>query len=94
MGWCAYRSGKISGLLRPRSFLSKLRKAPEALRETIIYKIIIIYYPSDNRTLTIEQVIFTAALIKKENHISLICKEIQNGAVAKSYMTNGLLIYG
>jgi hypothetical protein len=24
----------------------------------------------------------------------LIYKEIQNGAVAKSYMTNGLLIYG
>jgi hypothetical protein len=31
---------------------------------------------------------------KNENQISLICKEIQNGVVAKSYMTNGLLIYG
>jgi hypothetical protein len=31
---------------------------------------------------------------KKENHIFLIYKEIQNGAVAKSYMTNGLLING
>jgi hypothetical protein len=31
---------------------------------------------------------------KKENQIFLIFKEIQNGAVAKSYMTNGLLIYG
>jgi hypothetical protein len=31
---------------------------------------------------------------KKENHIFLIYKEIQSGAVAKSYMTNGLLIYG
>jgi hypothetical protein len=32
---------------------------------------------------------------KKENQIFLINKEIQNGAVAKSYMTkNGLLIYG
>ncbi len=31
---------------------------------------------------------------KKENQICLIYKEIQNGAVAKSYMTNGLLIYG
>ncbi len=30
---------------------------------------------------------------KKENQIFLIYKEIQNGAVAKSYMTNGLLIY-
>jgi hypothetical protein len=29
---------------------------------------------------------------KKENQIFLIYKEIQNGAVAKSYMTNGLLI--
>jgi hypothetical protein len=28
---------------------------------------------------------------KKENQIFLIYKEIQNGAVAKSYMTNGLL---
>jgi hypothetical protein len=31
---------------------------------------------------------------KKENKIFLIYKEIQSGAVAKSYMTNGLLIYG
>jgi hypothetical protein len=31
---------------------------------------------------------------KKENEMFLVCKEIQNGAVAKSYMTNGLLIYG
>jgi hypothetical protein len=35
-----------------------------------------------------------ATLIKKENKILLIYKEIQNGVVAKSYMTNGLLIYG
>ncbi len=33
-------------------------------------------------------------LIKKQNQIFFIYKEIQNGAVAKSYMTNGLLIYG
>jgi hypothetical protein len=31
---------------------------------------------------------------KKENQIFFIYKEIQNGAVAKSYMTSGLLIYG
>jgi hypothetical protein len=31
---------------------------------------------------------------KKENQIFLIYKEIQNEAVAKLYMTNGLLIYG
>jgi hypothetical protein len=31
---------------------------------------------------------------KKENQIFPIYKEIQSGAVAKSYMTNGLLIYG
>jgi hypothetical protein len=31
---------------------------------------------------------------KKENQIFLIYKEIQIGAVAKSYTTNGLLIYG
>jgi hypothetical protein len=30
----------------------------------------------------------------KKNQIFLIYKEIQNGAVAKSYMTNGLLIHG
>jgi hypothetical protein len=30
---------------------------------------------------------------KKENQIFLIYREIQNGADAKSYMTNGLLIY-
>jgi hypothetical protein len=31
---------------------------------------------------------------KEENQMFFIYKEIQNGAVAKSYMTNGLLIYG
>jgi hypothetical protein len=31
---------------------------------------------------------------KKENKIFLIYEEIQNGAVEKSYLTNGLLIYG
>jgi hypothetical protein len=36
----------------------------------------------------------TPHLIKKENQSFLICQEIQNGAVAKSYMTNGLLIHG
>jgi hypothetical protein len=30
---------------------------------------------------------------KKENQIFLVYKDIQTGAVAKSYMTNGLLIY-
>jgi hypothetical protein len=30
---------------------------------------------------------------KKENQIVLMYKEIQNGAVAKSYMTNGPLIW-
>jgi hypothetical protein len=30
---------------------------------------------------------------KKENKIFLIFKEIQKGAIAKSYMTNGLLVY-
>jgi hypothetical protein len=30
---------------------------------------------------------------KKENKIFHIYKEIQNGAVAKSYMRNGFLIY-
>ncbi len=36
--------------------------------------------------------IFEATMIKK-NQIFLINKEIQNGAVAKSNMTNGLLIH-
>ncbi len=31
---------------------------------------------------------------KKDIQIFLIYKEIHSGAVAKSYMTNGLLIYG
>ncbi len=33
------------------------------------------------------------ALIKKENQIFLIYKEIQSGAVAKLYMRKGFLIY-
>jgi hypothetical protein len=32
-------------------------------------------------------------LIYEENKIFLVYKEIQNGAVVKSYMTSGLLIY-
>jgi hypothetical protein len=31
---------------------------------------------------------------KKENQIFLTYQKIQNGAVAKSYMTNGRLLYG
>jgi hypothetical protein len=31
---------------------------------------------------------------EKENKVFLIYEEIQNGAVAKSYMTNSLLIHG
>ncbi len=30
---------------------------------------------------------------QKENEIFLICKDIQMGTVAKSYMTKGFLIY-
>ncbi len=37
---------------------------------------------------------FHAHTDKKEKKIFLKYKEIQGGAVAKSYMTNGLLIYG
>ncbi len=33
----------------------------------------------------------TTCTVKNENKIFLIYKEIQNGAVAKSYMTNGLM---
>ncbi len=37
---------------------------------------------------------YDSTLIKNTIKFSLIYKEIQSGAVAKSYMTNGLLIYG
>jgi hypothetical protein len=36
---------------------------------------------------------FASNTHKKENKIFLIYKEIQNGAVAKSYMRKGFLIY-
>ncbi len=36
----------------------------------------------------------SSTLLKKKTQIFLIYKEIQNGAIVKSYMTNGLLIYG
>jgi hypothetical protein len=40
------------------------------------------------------RVSFSSSLTdKKENQVFLIYKEIQNGAVAKSFMTNGLLIF-
>ncbi len=44
-------------------------------------------------TMNVEE-IHAVCTDKKEKKIFLIYKEIQNGAVAKSYMTNGLLIYG
>jgi hypothetical protein len=37
---------------------------------------------------------YTGITDKKEKLIFLIYQKIQNGAVAKSYMTNSLLIYG
>jgi hypothetical protein len=46
----------------------------------VVLSVTILQQPCNNPTL-IKQKIF------------LICKEIQNGAVAKSYTTNGLLIY-
>jgi hypothetical protein len=36
---------------------------------------------------------FTEATLIKRRKYSFIYKEIQKGAVAKSYITNGLLIY-
>jgi hypothetical protein len=39
-------------------------------------------------------VVVLSTLIKKKKLIFLIYKEIQSGAVAKSYMTNGILMYG
>jgi hypothetical protein len=44
------------------------------------------YYPKDG--------VLRKHTDKKENKIFLIYKEIQNGTVANSYMTNGLLVYG
>ncbi len=38
--------------------------------------------------------VFSCYTDKKENNIFLIYKEIQSGAVAKSYMRKGLLIWG
>jgi hypothetical protein len=38
--------------------------------------------------------LFSTWIDKKEKKIFLIYKEIQSGAVAKSYMTDGLLRYG
>jgi hypothetical protein len=40
------------------------------------------------------EILFGNYTDKKENQIFLMFKEIHNEAVAKSYMTNGLLIYG
>jgi hypothetical protein len=37
---------------------------------------------------------YSTRLKKKMKFSSYMNKEIQNGAIAKSYMTNGLLIYG
>ncbi len=42
---------------------------------------------------TKERAFSFATLIKKENQIFLIYKEIQMGAVAKSYMRKGFLLY-
>jgi hypothetical protein len=42
----------------------------------------------------IRSVVCYCSYTDKKNQIFLIYEEIQSGAVAKSYMTNGLLIYG
>jgi hypothetical protein len=39
------------------------------------------------------RLVFTGCTDKKENQIFLIYKEIHSGAVAKSYMRKGFLIY-
>jgi hypothetical protein len=46
-----------------------------------------------NYFLGIKVKFYGSTLLKKENQIFLIYKEIQNGAVAKSYMRKGFLIY-
>jgi hypothetical protein len=56
-------------------------------------------YTGRQRTLGFGQKVYSRVVRylytdKKENKIFLIYKEIQNGAVAKSYMANGLLING
>ncbi len=62
--------------------VKSIRDNAEKMRGMASYFLVIKYYSF---------VFFTD---KKENQIFLIYQVIQNGAVAKWYMTNGLLIYG
>ncbi len=52
-----------------------------------------IYWPSNNRFTAGLRHIMGRNTDKNENQIFLIHKEIQSGAVAKSYMRKSLLIY-
>jgi hypothetical protein len=77
-----------------RSYCKKKEKKSFALLiESLLYASGNIFHSKANDI--VQDVNFAlSTLIKKENQIFLEYKEIQNGAVAKSYMTNGLLIYG
>jgi len=73
-----------SSCVQVLSYLYNINKQYDLLEpQTLVSKLC-----EKNRVSSIQ---YTA---KKENLIFLICKEIQCGAVAKSHMTNGLLIYG
>jgi hypothetical protein len=51
-----------------------------------------IYFPNIEKSKSFVET-FTRYTDKKENHIFLIYREIQSGAVAKSYKRKGFLIY-
>jgi hypothetical protein len=61
---------------------------------SLFYMFIVHPSPSKKYLFEIENKSVVLYTDKKENQIFLIYMEFQNGAVAKSYLTNGLLIYG
>jgi len=81
----------LFGLLELMKFTAPYLTTPNLRQEA---KGLLLYsYIFANSRILVNSYLYTD---KKENQIFLICKEIRDGAVgiAKSYMTNGLLIYG
>ncbi len=75
----------------------RFRGVTSALLDTKLIRLgycISVAYPSSKKVGILLVQLISTCTDEKENQIFPIYKEIQEGAVAKSYMTNGLLIYG
>jgi hypothetical protein len=62
-------------------------------KSVVLFTILGPWSSQNTNVIILENIVILYNTDKKENQISLIYKEIQYGALAKSYMTNDLLVY-